>query len=473
MILGISQSRVVLGGLVLFFAVSACAPKGSKNPENSDQKSSVKFFIAPHGTSSIGGTLRSGLRGLGFGGNAPFELRDDYCYAVHITGTPEFQRMAPRAAPACPNEPAGLGRVIGLVSKGGEIRVDMALAKSVRFDLIGFPKTQIPGGVCSGTFTADPKPGFSSAGENEVILKLNGAVLSNTGNRLIAKGVTDIDAGDNVIALVATAAGPEGVDYGCPAPPSDPVAQFNGLPGAYSNASSLAITVAGSNVDQYRYKFGAASTVLCSVSSGYGATLSVLSPITLSGLTDNVYRLCALGGVSASALWQSVTAATSYDWTRDSTGAVVGLTSFTTGATFNAAQSAAAILSGTCDSPGATVQYTFGSISAATLCGASTWGVTTNVTSVADAVSILVTAKLPIDLAGNTSMSGTSVWVNKDTVAPTMSVTSPSSGAYVTSATVPNFMETAKTLPLYPYRVPALQVPQQLARVRFGLQLQT
>ena len=112
-------------------------------------------------------------------------------------------------------------------------------------------------------------------------------------------------------------------------------ASLTGAPGAYSNLTSLSVTVAGTDVVGYMYKFGLAQSTSCA--SGYATTATpVTTPITesIGSLADGNYRLCVVA-VDATGNVQS--SPTVVNWMKDTvapsssaTGAPSGTNNATT-----------------------------------------------------------------------------------------------------------------------------------------------
>lgn len=95
-------------------------------------------------------------------------------------------------------------------------------------------------------------------------------------------------------------------------------AVLGGRPANPSNVDDLDITVSGTNVTHYRYKFGPQSSTDCTVASGYSAETAIGTKIedSLTALANQNLKICAIGKDSNN-FWQPMTAATSYIWNYD------------------------------------------------------------------------------------------------------------------------------------------------------------
>jgi hypothetical protein len=92
-------------------------------------------------------------------------------------------------------------------------------------------------------------------------------------------------------------------------------AVLTGAPGAFSNGTSLSVTVGGTDVVGYKYKFGAAWSTSCD--NGYPSTATpVATSITesLGSLADGNYRLCV---VAVDATGNTQASATVVNWVKD------------------------------------------------------------------------------------------------------------------------------------------------------------
>lgn len=155
-------------------------------------------------------------------GGGSFELSPDFCYALHITGpAPELRRLAPPSVGSCVTAPPGLGKVVGLFSKGDTAEIDIPIGLNRRFDLFAYPKAVMPDGACAHTLRVDPPAAGSST---QMQFFIDGQTFSGKA-QLIATATTEIKEGVNNITLVAAGDSPIGVPYGCNGSPTLTVAQ--------------------------------------------------------------------------------------------------------------------------------------------------------------------------------------------------------------------------------------------------------
>lgn len=145
-----------------------------------------------------------------------FELSNDYCYAIHVTGdAPQLRRLAPSSNDLeCTHGPAGLGLMVGAFKKGDVAEIEVPLGTKRVFDLLAIAKTDLPNQDCSGKLTAEVVS--SSTDGHNVDLFYNGAAIDNDAStRLIARGTADVVPGVVNVELEALSSDPSGVEYGC------------------------------------------------------------------------------------------------------------------------------------------------------------------------------------------------------------------------------------------------------------------
>lgn len=99
-----------------------------------------------------------------------------------------------------------------------------------------------------------------------------------------------------------------------------PFAVLSGAPPALNNSTNHSISVSGTGVQTYVYKFGPTQFVLCDQTFGYSAFVNVTNPLTLDQTInpDGDYKICVLG-VSANGIIQPATQATIATWKKDTT----------------------------------------------------------------------------------------------------------------------------------------------------------
>lgn len=95
-----------------------------------------------------------------------------------------------------------------------------------------------------------------------------------------------------------------------------PTATLSGVPSGQSNATSLNVSVSGTDVTQYKYKVRGTADAACSVATGYSGEISVGTPITasFSSFAEGTVELCILGRDAAGNYQSSATTAS---WTKD------------------------------------------------------------------------------------------------------------------------------------------------------------
>lgn len=97
-----------------------------------------------------------------------------------------------------------------------------------------------------------------------------------------------------------------------------PIAVINGAPSGESIEASVIVSVSGTNVGSYKFKFG--SGVNCSDSTGYSAEINAATSQTLNqgALPNGAVTLCVVGKSSVNGLWQDYADATTATWIKDS-----------------------------------------------------------------------------------------------------------------------------------------------------------
>lgn len=179
--------------------LSSCAPALK-------QSASVRFDIQPSATRTQALTDSTSVQ---------FELSGDYCYAVHVTSPGASFMKVQKTSSSCAHDAPGLGLLKGIYKKGDTAEIEIPVGTKRRFDLLAVKKSLLPGGVCGGTLTGEPKAG--SVDHDDVQLFIDGQLLPETTDhsiRLIATGTVDIEPKDTAVELVALA-GQDGVEYGC------------------------------------------------------------------------------------------------------------------------------------------------------------------------------------------------------------------------------------------------------------------
>lgn len=102
-------------------------------------------------------------------------------------------------------------------------------------------------------------------------------------------------------------------------------ATLSGTPVNPSKTTSLNVAVSGNGVASYKYKVGASASTDCTSATGYSASVGTSTNITndISALADASIKLCVVGSNGID--WQAYTSATSYSWTKDTSGPTVTL----------------------------------------------------------------------------------------------------------------------------------------------------
>lgn len=212
---------------------------------------------------------------------------------------------------------------------------------------------------------------------------------------------------------------------------SAPTATVSGVPSGTNNVTAPNITVAGTDVSHYKFKFRESADTACSNASGYSSEIAVATAITASiaSLGDGTIELCVLGR-DAAGNWQS--AATTASWTKDAIAPTAVLSGAPTGA------SSTTSLNITVSGSGVT-QYKHkvrGSVDAACTVSTGYSTATPVATPISDSISGLSDGTvevcvLAMDASGNlqspASYTGAS-WM-KDTLAPTTTISGDPVGA--------------------------------------------
>ncbi len=97
------------------------------------------------------------------------------------------------------------------------------------------------------------------------------------------------------------------------------VATIASPPNSFTNSTAGSYTVGGVNVVEYKFKFGLDASTTCSDSTGYSSATVISTDLSVSGLTpDGLYKICLIGKNSEDT-WQSLSSATEYSFTVDTT----------------------------------------------------------------------------------------------------------------------------------------------------------
>ena len=213
-----------------------------------------------------------------------------------------------------------------------------------------------------------------------------------------------------------------------------PTAILTGTPSSTSNASSLDITVGGTNVASYQYKFGEASSTDCAVSSGYSSDAAVAVHITgnASALSDGLIKLCAIARNPAGN-YQAYSSATIYTWTKDTAvNPFAGLTVNPSSPGLNTKP----VVSGVTEGLSAVRLYSQtacagASIASSTAAADGTFSIAPGSSLGSDGLYNLTI--LATDPVGNSLCSSPIAYV-LDTTAPTLLFTLPPAGSYINVA---------------------------------------
>lgn len=212
---------------------------------------------------------------------------------------------------------------------------------------------------------------------------------------------------------------------------SVPTSVLSNTPAVVTKSNTTNISVGGSGVTQYKYKYGL-SSIDCSVTSSYSAAMDISSSIALTlGLGEGSYKLCVLGKNSAGT-WQSSSSATTFSWVLDQTAPTLSMTSPAANIYTNASSISVA---GNCSEN--TLAVTFKAVDSAST------QVTASGTCVAGAassnlnISTLLEGTLTLsmsqtDAAGNTG-SSSNLSIVKDVTGP--SLTTVTDGVFRVSTT--------------------------------------
>lgn len=186
---------------VLLAGFTACAPA-------LQDKAQLNFSVQKFGMRASGLSYNSGT----------LELPDDMCYAIHVTSfdnNPVLQRMTPSANDAtCEHGPRGLGLLAGTFAKGSIAELEVPIGPRRRFDLVGVPKSIMPGGTCAAGLHAEIVGPPNT--DNNVQIYLGATKFDEDESmRLIARGEVDITPGVVNVVLEAVAVDPKGLEYTC------------------------------------------------------------------------------------------------------------------------------------------------------------------------------------------------------------------------------------------------------------------
>jgi hypothetical protein len=197
---------------------------------------------------------------------------------------------------------------------------------------------------------------------------------------------------------------------------------------AYTNSSSVALTLSSTNYQSQMY---VTNTAGCALGGAWEAYATSKAGWTLgqSNATATVYVKFqdAAGNVSACASDTII---------HDSIVPTVAITSPVAASYVNAASVAAFNVSGTCSEVGRTVTIAGTATTTATCSGGNTWSANLDL-SAASQGAVSVTADLS-DAAGNNAVQSTRAFT-KDTTAPTVAITSPASGSSTNAAGMATF----------------------------------
>ena len=116
-----------------------------------------------------------------------------------------------------------------------------------------------------------------------------------------------------------------------PKTPRLPSPAFRMLP-AEQIYDALDVTIAGTDVTEYKYKLRESATTACSNSTGYSSAIAVATKITdsLSGLSEGATELCVIGR-DAAGNWQTEASATAVSWTKDTSAPTATISGEPTG----------------------------------------------------------------------------------------------------------------------------------------------
>lgn len=193
---------------------------------------------------------------------------------------------------------------------------------------------------------------------------------------------------------------------------ADPTVVITGYP-AINAANEAAYTVSGTcseNTRTVNVSVGGSTATPTCTGTAWSATLDV------SGLSDSASisitaNMSDAAGNTGSAVARTVS--------KDTVAASVAISS---APTINNANRTAYPVSGTCSETGNTVTVKVGAVTATVNCNLLSWSASMNVTSVADAGAVVVTAD-HVDDAGNAATQASTLVV-KDTVNPSIAITS-------------------------------------------------
>lgn len=190
-----------------------------------------------------------------------------------------------------------------------------------------------------------------------------------------------------------------------------PAVSVTSSPNSLNNSSSASFTFTVSDSGG-----GSVASTSCQLDSG--SFQSCASPVLYSGLTDGNHTFSIRSTDTAGNTSTPVT----LTWAVDATAPTVAITvPAANGTVLQSSQLASVTISGTCSENGLTVSVS-GAASGSATCTSGTFGISFNLSSLADGVMSFVASQT--DVAGNTGTSASRT-VIKDTVLPVISLTTP------------------------------------------------
>ena len=205
-----------------------------------------------------------------------------------------------------------------------------------------------------------------------------------------------------------------------------PTATLSGAPSGTSGVTTLAVTVAGTDVTHYKHKTVTGTTC---TATGYGSETAIATSITddISSLADGSIILCVLGRDTAGN-WQTV--ATSATWTKDATAPTLTIAAVSGGYVNASEDDSGVTISGTTTNTdaGSDVDLTFSNGSnivtiSDIAVSSNAWTTTlTPANLTALTVGTISISGTVDDTAGNTSAAATRSFVY-DITAPTVTTT--------------------------------------------------
>jgi hypothetical protein len=228
------------------------------------------------------------------------------------------------------------------------------------------------------------------------------------------KSYTGLAAGSHQFALLAidTAGNTSSAStYSWTIDTTAPTISITSTPSSPTNATTASFSFSATDSGG-----GAIASYACKIDAGSYA--SCTSPTSYSSLAAGAHTFYITSTDTAG----NTSSASSVSWTIDLTAPTVAITTPAASAVVLTSNIASYAMSGTCSENGQTVTIA-GSVSTTAACASGAWSATVDLSALADGTLSITAAQS--DVAGNTTTTASRSFI-KDTTAPTISVTTPS-----------------------------------------------